>query len=84
MYIDHDGHIVLWLTMVERQQSLKYRWWSISRWGRERFHLSFAYQGSQLSGYDYLQPVTPTITTDPRPALIGTSLTPIPMMAQGG
>jgi len=59
MYIDHNSHIMLWLTIMEGLQSLTFRWHWFSSWGRERFTFSFACQGSQYSIYDYLQPVPP-------------------------
>jgi len=57
MYTDHNGHIVLWLTMMEVQQWLTLGWRSFSWWGRERFTVSLAYKGSQYCIYDYLQHV---------------------------
>jgi len=59
MYIDNNGHIALWLTMLEGQQSLTLCWRSFSRWGRECFMFTFAYIGSQQSIYDNVQPVAP-------------------------
>jgi len=59
MYIDHNSHIALWLTMMDCQQSLILCWRSFSRWGRERLTYSVACKGCQYFVYDYLQPVIP-------------------------
>jgi len=41
-YIVSHGHIVLWLTMIQVQQSLTLRWRSLSGWGREHVGFSFS------------------------------------------
>jgi len=69
MYIDHNGHIVQWLSMVEGQQLLTLRWRSFSTWGRECFTFLFAYQGSQYSVYDFIQPVALQINQDTQPTI---------------
>jgi len=84
MYIDHNGHIALWLTMMEGQQSLTLHWQTFSRWGRERFTCSFAYKGSQYFVYDYLQPVAPHITQNIQLTIVDALLTLIFKMGQAG
>ena len=75
MHIEHNGHIAQWFTMMEGQQLLTLRGRWFSRWGRERFTFSFAYQGSQYSVYDYMEPVTLQITQDTWPTIMGALLT---------
>ena len=82
IYIDHNGHLVLWLTMMEGQQSLTLYWRLFSRWGRERFTFPFAYQCSQYSVYADLQPVAPQITQDTWPTMVDIPLMLIFLMAQ--
>jgi len=84
MYIDNNGHIALWLTMMEGQQSLTLCWRSFSRLGSGHFTFSFVPKGSQSFIDDNLQPVTPQITHDTWPTIIDTPLTLIFMMGQGG
>jgi len=84
MYRDPDGHIALWLTMMEDQQLLMLRWQSFSKWGKEHFTFSFSYKGGQYFVYDCLQPVTPQITQDTRPTIVDALLRLILNMAQGG
>jgi len=84
MGIDHNGRIAQWLTMMEGQQSLTLHWCSLSRWGRERFTSSFAYQGSQYSVDDYMQPVALQITEGIQPTIFDTLLTLIFIMRQEG
>jgi len=84
MYIDHNSHIVLWLTMMEGQQSLKLHWQSFSRWGEEHDVFSFSYNGSQYIVYDCLQPVALQITQDTQPTIVGALLTLIFKIGQGG
>jgi len=43
MYIDNNGHLPLWLTMMHGQQLLTLHWCSFSWWGREHVAFSFAY-----------------------------------------
>jgi len=80
MYIDHNGHITQWFTIMGGQQLLTLHWCSFSTWGRVRFTFSFAYQGSQYSVYDYIQPVALQITQDTWPTILDAPLTPIFMM----
>jgi hypothetical protein len=84
MYIDNNRHTALWLTMMEGQQSLTLCWRWFWRWGRKHFTFTFAYEGSQKSVYDNVQPIAPQITHDSRPIIIETPLTLIFMMGQGG
>jgi len=70
MYIDNNGHITLWLTMIQRQQSLTLHWHSFSRWGREHVTVSFSYKGSQYFVYDCLQRVASRITHDTPPTMV--------------
>jgi len=84
MYIDHNGHMALWLTMMKGQQLLTLHWCSMSRWGGEGFTLPFAYEGGQFSISHYWQPVAPQNTKDTRPTTIDAPLTLIFMMGQGG
>jgi hypothetical protein len=83
MYIDHNGHIALRVTIMKGQQSLTLRRHSFSSWGREHFTFSCAYQRSQYSVYEYLQPVIPQITNDTGPTIVNAALTLIFMMVQG-
>jgi len=41
MYIDQNGHIVWWLTMMESQQLLTLHWHSFSRWVQGAVHFPF-------------------------------------------
>jgi len=70
MYIDYNGHIALWLTIMEGQQSLTLCWCSFWWWCWERFTFTFAYKGSQYSVYDNVKPVTTHITHDTRPTIL--------------
>jgi len=83
MYIDHNSHIALWLTMMQGQQLLTLHWRRFSRWGREYFTFPFASKGSQYFGYDYLQPVTPQITQDTQPIMIDALLMLVFKIGQG-
>jgi hypothetical protein len=47
IYIDNNRHIVLWLTMMEGQQSLTLCWHSVWWCGREGIPICFADKGSQ-------------------------------------
>jgi len=84
MYIENNGHIELWLTMMNGQQSLTLCWHSFSRWGREHVPFSFHYNGSQYFVYDYLQPFAPQITQDTRPTIFDAPLRFNFKMEQGG
>jgi len=59
MYIDYNGHITLWLTMMEVQQELTLCSRSFWRWGRMRFTFTIAYKGSLDSVYENVEPVDP-------------------------
>ena len=83
MYIDYTGHIALWLTMMEGQQSLTLCWRSFWRLGSERCTLTFAYNGSLYSVYHILQPVDPKIPHATWPTTIDVALTLIFLMWQG-
>jgi hypothetical protein len=82
--MDHNGHIALWLTMMEGQQSLTRCWCKFPRWGRECFTYSFPHEGSQYFIYDYFHCGEPHIMQDTRPTIMDTSLTLIVMLGQGG
>ena len=84
MYIDHSGQIMLWLTIMESQQSLPLCWCSFSRWGRECFTFYFDYKGSQYFIYDNLQPVTPQITQDTQLTIVDALLMFICKVGQWG
>ena len=56
----------------------------IFKMGQGAFHFLFAYQGSQYSLYDYIQPITLQITQDTPPIIVDTLLTLIVMIRQGG
>jgi len=68
---------------MEGQQSLTLHWCSVSWCGREHFIFSFAYQGSQLLVYDYVQPLAHKITYDTWPRIIDAPLALIFMIGQG-
>jgi len=70
MYIDHNGHITLRLTIIKNQQLITFHLSSVSWWGRWCFIFSFPYYGSQYFVYEYLQPVTAQITEDTWPTII--------------
>jgi len=83
MYIDNNGHIALYITIMEGQQSLTLRWRSFSWWGREHSTFSLAYKGSQYFVYDYGQPIAHKITQDTWPRIVNTPLALIFRMGQG-
>jgi len=62
MYIDRNSHIILWLSLMQGQQSLMLRWRSFSRRGWEHFTSSYCYQGGHCFVYDCLHPVISQIT----------------------
>jgi len=70
MYIDHNGQIAPWLTMMESQQSLTLHWHLFSRWGRERFTSLFSYKCGHYFVNDCLQPVNLRSTQDTRPTIV--------------
>jgi len=74
-YIDNNDHIVLWLTMIQGQQSLTLLWHSFSRWGRDHVTFSFSYKGWQYFVYDCLLPVATQITQDTWPIIVDALLT---------
>jgi len=84
MYIDHNGHIMRWLTMMDSQRSLTLRWHSMSTWGRECFTSSFSYNGGHYFRYDCLQHDTPQSTQDTQPTIVDAPLTFIFKMGKGG
>ena len=84
MYIDHNGHMAQWLTMMEGQQSLTLHWRSFSRWGSENSAIRFGYKGGQWFIYDCLQHIGSVITPNTWPIIIDTPLTLIFRMGQGG
>jgi len=84
MYIDHNSHIVLWLTMMEGQQVLMLHWRPFSSRGREHFTFSVSYQGGQYIVYDCLQAVAAQITHDTWSTIVDTLLILIFMMGQRG
>jgi len=47
MYMSNNGHIALWLTMMEGEQSLTLHWHSFSWCGQERISVCFDHYGSQ-------------------------------------
>jgi len=70
MYRNNNGDIVLWLTMMQCQQSLTFRGHSFSREGRKCFTFCFSYKGGQNFIYHCLQPITTQITQDTRPSIV--------------
>jgi len=64
VYIDDNGHITLWLTIMEGKQSLTLHWCLFSWWGRECFTFSVAYTGSEYFVDAYMQLVAPQIIQD--------------------
>jgi len=75
MYMHNNGHIALWLTIMQGQQSLTLQWHSFSRWDSECFAFSVYFEGGQYSIYGYLQRIAPQITQDTRPMIGDASLT---------
>jgi len=84
MYIDREGHIPLWLTMMDGQQSLTLNWRSFSRWGREHFSFSCSCKDGQYFVSDCLHPLIPQITQDTRPTFVDPPLTLNSKMGQHG
>jgi hypothetical protein len=75
MYIDHNIHVALWLTMMEGPHSLTLHWRSLSRFGREHGRFTSSYNGSRYFVYDNLQSVTSQITHDTWPTIVDTPAT---------
>jgi len=84
VYIDNNGHIELWLTMMQGHQSLLLYWLSFSRWGREGFAFPCTYKGGHFFVSDCIQPVTPKIAKDWPPIIIDTPLIHTIKMGQTG
>jgi len=84
MYIGKNGHIALWLTMMQGEQSLTLCWCSLSRRGREHVASSLFYNGGQYIVHDCLQPVALQITQDTLPTIVDAPLTCIFKMGQDG
>jgi len=80
---ESNGHITLWLTMMQGQQLLMLRWCTFSRWGSEHVTFCFFYKGGQYFVYDCLQPVAVQITQDTRPTIVDAPLTLIIKLGQG-
>jgi len=83
LYIEINGHIVLWLTTMQGQQSLTLHWRSISRLGREHFIFSFSYKCGQYFVYDCLHTVALQITQDIQQTIVDAPLMLIVEMGQG-
>jgi len=82
MYIQNNGHIALWLTMMQGQQSLMLRWCSHPSWDRVHVVFSFSYKGGQYFVYNCLQPVALPITQDTTPTIVDAPLMLILKMRQ--
>ena len=83
MYINNNGHIVVWLPIMQCQEWLMLWWRSFSRWGKECFTLSLSNIGGQYYIYNCLLPITPEISQDPPQTILDALLMLIIRLGQG-
>jgi hypothetical protein len=84
MYTHNNGHITLWLTMIQSQQLLLLCWCIFSRLGREHVTFSFSYKGGQYIMYICLQSIAPRITQHTRSTIVNSPLKPMFKIGQEG
>jgi len=70
MSIYYNGHIMLWLTMMQRKQSFTFCSRSFSSRGREHIKFYVAHYGSEYFFYDIVQLIAPLITQDRQPTIV--------------